>query len=170
MLFTFSGLRMLDPHDHEACIEQALHDAERICQERGVRLTRLRRRVLELIWRDHEVVTAYELLDALRALDPRAKPMTIYRALDFLLENGLAHRIESANGYTRCETPSATESATESCQFLICERCGLVEEFNSAPLVRNLKTQAEARGFVARRHTVEVRGACAGCDSGGPVR
>ncbi|MEJ2130790.1 MAG: Fur family transcriptional regulator, partial [Gammaproteobacteria bacterium] len=122
---------MLDPHDHDACIQQALDDAERICRERGARLTEQRRRVLELIWRNHDVVTAYELLGALRVDDPGAKPMTVYRALDFLLQHGLAHRIESVNGYTRCEDPPATES----CQFLICDRCGLVEEFHDEPLM-----------------------------------
>lgn len=152
---------MLDPHDHEACIQQALHDAERICQDRGARLTQQRRHVLELIWRNHDVVTAYELLAAMQAHEPRAKPMTVYRALDFLVENGLAHRIESVNGYTRCETPSATAS----CQFLICDRCGLVEEFHSEPLVDHLETQADARGFRIQRHTMEAHGICRGCDS-----
>ena len=152
---------MLDPHDHEACIQQALCDAERICQERGARLTHQRRQVLELIWRNHEVVTAYELLSALQTYEPKAKPMTVYRALDFLLENGLAHRIESVNGYTRCETPPASES----CQFLICDRCGLVEEFHSEPLVESLKTQAEFHDFQVQRHTVEAHGICGGCHS-----
>ncbi|MHA1109066.1 MAG: transcriptional repressor, partial [Alphaproteobacteria bacterium] len=86
-------------HDHKRCIAEALAAAEEICARQSVKLTDLRRRVLELIWDRHEPVRAYDLLDQLRAGRRSAAPPTIYRALDFLLEAGLIHRIESLNAY-----------------------------------------------------------------------
>ncbi|MBM4202103.1 MAG: hypothetical protein FJ189_12570, partial [Gammaproteobacteria bacterium] len=89
-------------HDHDDCIHRALASAERLCAERGVRFTPVRRRVLELIWRSHEAVKAYDLLEQLKTFDPAAKPTTVYRALDFLREQGLIHRVESLNAFIGC--------------------------------------------------------------------
>lgn len=149
----------VDEHDHEACVAQALVDAERICLSRGVRLTGRRRRVLELIWRNHEVVTAYGLLEALQEEDPKAKPPTVYRALEFLQENGLVHRIESMNGFTRCEMPGDNSA----CQFFICTRCGCVDELHSPQLVTLLNEACAKAKFSPRSHTIEVRGLCSAC-------
>ncbi|WP_338031756.1 transcriptional repressor [Ectothiorhodospira shaposhnikovii] len=80
-------------HNHTACITSALSSAERLCQSRGVRLTPLRRRVLEKIWQNHEAIKAYELIHQLSSADHTVKPPTVYRALDFLLAQGLIHRI-----------------------------------------------------------------------------
>ena len=148
-------------HDHDACVASALAAAERICTLRKSRLTPNRRRVLELIWSSHDVVGAYDLLAALQKEDPAAKPPTIYRALEFLLELGLIHRIESANGFTRCEAPEGSHV----CQFLICDECGLVEELHSSKLASALEAQAEDAGFEPTFQTVEVRGRCRGCVS-----
>ncbi len=146
-------------HDHEACIADALAAAEAICAERNARLTPNRRRVLELIWDSHGVVSAYDLLAEMQKEDPSAKPPTVYRALDFLMDLGLVHRIESSNGFTRCEAPLRHRV----CQFLICDGCGLVEELHSRPLSDNLARQAAAVGFQAEYQTVEVHGRCARC-------
>lgn len=146
-------------HDHEECVSDALATAERICAERGARLTPNRRRVLELVWDSHDVVGAYELLAELQKDDPAAKPPTVYRALDFLLQLGLIHRIESANGFTRCEEPAAHDA----CQFLICDDCGLVEELHSRPLQDELAGQARSQGFAPSYQTVEVHGRCSRC-------
>ena len=146
-------------HDHEQCIANALATAERICGQRGVRLTPNRRRVLELVWQSHDVVGAYDLLAELQKTDPSAKPPTVYRALDFLLEHGLVHRIESVNGFTRCEEPLEHGS----CQFLICDDCGLVQEMHSRPLSEDLAAAAAEQQFDAHFQTVEVHGRCANC-------
>ena len=146
-------------HDHEACVSQALADAERICVRRGSKLTSRRRRVLELVWESHDVVTAYQLLESLQKEDPKAKPPTVYRALDFLQENGLVHRIESMNGFTRCEDPGHATSG----QFLICTACGSVSELQAPKLVELLDAACKRRGFSAHAHTIEVRGTCSDC-------
>ena len=146
-------------HDHEHCVAQALADADRICLARGVRLTDRRRRVLELIWRNHDVVTAYQLLEDLQREDPKAKPPTVYRALEFLQDNGLVHRIESMNGFTRCEDPGHASSG----QFLICTQCGAVAELQAPGLVEALNDACVAQGFTPRSHTIEVRGRCGDC-------
>ncbi len=148
-------------HDHDACIADALDAAETICAERNARLTPNRRRVLELIWDSHGVVSAYDILAELQKEDPSAKPPTVYRALDFLMGLGLVHRIESNNGFTRCEAPLRHRV----CQFLICDGCGLVEELHSRPLFDNLAAQATALGFQPEYQTVEVHGRCARCAS-----
>ena len=92
-------------HDHDHCIETALGDAESVCIERGVRLTVLRKRVLEIVWQSHRPLGAYAILDVLAADGRRAAPPTVYRALDFLQENGLVHRIASMNAFVGCPMP-----------------------------------------------------------------
>lgn len=153
----------MNKHDHEACIAQALADAERICLSRGARLTDRRRRVLELIWRNHDVVTAYELLEQLQREDPRTKPPTVYRALEFLQQIGVVHRIESMNGFTRCEDPGHATSG----QFLICTDCSSVEELLAPRLVATLNRACQQKNFEPRSHTIEVRGRCGACAAAG---
>ncbi|MDZ7825889.1 MAG: Fur family transcriptional regulator [Gammaproteobacteria bacterium] len=148
-------------HDHDTCVADALAAAERICGERSARLTPDRRRVLELVWGSHDVIGAYEILAELQKEDPSAKPPTVYRALDFLIKLGLIHRIESANGFTRCEEPDRHRV----CQFLVCDECGLVEELHSRPLARSLTEQAEQSGFHPTWQTVEVHGLCRNCSA-----
>jgi hypothetical protein len=105
------GRLMFEPksHDHAHCIEDAIDRAELVCGARGARLTDIRRHVLELIWKRHEPVGAYDLLDELRATHRRAAPPTVYRALDFLMENGLVHRIESLERL--CRLPASGTDA-----------------------------------------------------------
>src|SRR5687767_3862769 len=93
-------------HDHALCVDDALAAAERQCAAKGARLTEQRRRVLELIWKSHAPVGAHTLLDRLREQGVRAQPPTVYRALEFLVENGLIHRIESLNAYIGCAEPA----------------------------------------------------------------
>jgi len=118
-------------HDHQGCITTALAVAERLCEERGVRFTPLRRRVLELIWSNHESVKAYDLLDAMKAFDKSAKPATVYRTLDFLLDQGLIHRIESLNAFVGCRQPERRHQLL----LLICERCHTVDERPALELI-----------------------------------
>ena len=146
-------------HNHENCIESAVDRAVAVCAERGVRLTDLRREVLELIWRGHEPIGAYAMLEALRITHPSAAPPTVYRALDFLIEQGLIHRIESLNAYVGCAAPGDVHSG----QFLVCEACGDAAEIDDPGVGAAIIAAAAGRGFRVQRPTVEVRGLCKSC-------
>lgn len=146
-------------HDHASCVDDALAQAELNCARRGVRLTRIRRRVLELIWRRHEPVKAYDLLDQLRDEHRSAAPPTVYRALDFLLAEGLIHRIESLNAYVGCGDPSHPHRG----QFLICQRCNAVAELNDSDISNLLGGKARQMGFRVNWQTIEINGICPSC-------
>jgi Fur family transcriptional regulator, zinc uptake regulator len=146
-------------HDHSLCIDTALDRAAALCARRGARLTRLRRRVLELVWQGHSAVKAYQLL---RALDHRrgvATPPTVYRALEFLMAQGLVHRLESLNAYIGCPRPEAPHDG----QFLICDACGTVSEFTAPAIETAIAGEAADLGFEVGERTVEVRGTCRDC-------
>ncbi len=146
-------------HDHRVCVEAALAEAARICARRGVRLTPLRRRVLELLWDSHAPAGAYDLLRRLATETERSAPPTVYRALDFLLAQGLIHRIESLNAYVGCVHPDGSHGA----QFLICGDCGAAAEVHDPWVDAAIARRAEALGFAVGRKTVEVRGRCRPC-------
>lgn len=154
-LDAFKGAR----HEHRRCLEQAVATAQELCDRRGLRLTPLRRQVLELVWRSHEPVKAYEVLDSLRETRRGAAPPTVYRVLDFLREQGLVHRIESMNAYIGCGMPQQTHDG----QFLICRACGEVAEINDAAITRLLSRKADALGFRIDNETIEIRGLCLAC-------
>lgn len=146
-------------HDHESCIERAIAGAVAVCAERGARLTRLRRRVLEILWQSHRPLGAYDILEVLRGDGRSSAPPTVYRALEFLLENGLVHRIASRNAYVGCCRPGHSAAG----QFLICEACGAAAEVSDARLEQAIGSTAESAGFAASEHTVEISGRCPNC-------
>jgi len=147
-------------HDHRHCMDQAMELAEALCARRGARLTALRKRVLALVWRSHNPVGAYELLDSLKNEDKRsAAPPTVYRALDFLLEHGFIHKLESINAYIGCHQPRQPHSVP----FLICKSCGRAVEMEDERATRLLTEQAQALGFRPLAQTLEVHGRCARC-------
>jgi Fur family zinc uptake transcriptional regulator len=146
-------------HDHGHCIEDALDRADSVCAAQGARLTELRRAVLELVWRGHEPVGAYALLDALRHAHPNAAPPTIYRALEFLTAQGLIHRIESRNAYIGCDHPERPHAG----QFLICAKCSSAAEIDDPSITRALAKSAGGLGFAVTRQTVELSGLCPSC-------
>lgn len=146
-------------HDHNLCVEDALERADALCGAQGARLTALRRAVLELIWRGHEPVGAYALLDDLRGSHANAAPTTIYRALDFLAAHGLIHRIESLNAYIGCDHPERPHTS----QFLICARCSTAAEIDAPQVTKALARKADEIGFAVTRQTVELSGLCPAC-------
>ena len=148
-------------HDHRHCIEAALAAADAVCAERGVRLTELRRRVLELVWRSHRPVGAYDLLEALGEERRRAAPPTVYRALDFLMEQGLVHRIHSLNAFVGCAAAGDHHTA----QFLICSDCGDATEFDDPGLDGAFERLGAERGFSVRSRVIELQGRCARCSA-----
>lgn len=151
----FPGAR----HDHAHCIDGALRQAEAICAQRGARLTKLRRRVLELIWASHAPVGAYEVLRRLSREHERAAPPTVYRAIEFLSAHGLIHRIESLNAFVGCGDPADDHVG----QFLICDDCGTAAELQDRRISKAIRDGARKTGFAVARSTVEVRGLCPGC-------
>ncbi len=146
-------------HNHKDCIRDAVRAAEELCAARGLRFTPLRRRVLELVWQSHKPVGAYELLDLIKAERGAAAPPTVYRALDFLLENGFVHRLESLNAYVGCDHPDAPHAA----QFLICNSCRRVAEMSDGAIERRVSNRAADAGFRSERQTLEVMGTCEAC-------
>lgn len=136
-----------------------LTQAEAMCGQRGERLTPLRRRVLEILLGSERPLGAYEILDQLRADGRGGGPPTVYRALDFLLHNGLVHRLATLNAYTSCPHPDRHHSA----QFLICTRCRRVRELGSRELAEHIRTEASRQGFCAASEIVEIQGRCNYC-------
>ncbi|MFT5521976.1 MAG: Fur family zinc uptake transcriptional regulator [Enterobacterales bacterium] len=146
-------------HDHSNCIENAIEIAEDLCEKNGLRFTKIRRRVLELIWNNHEAIKAYDILELLQKDDVSAKPPTAYRALDFLLEHGFIHRIESLNSYIGCPHPEHTHNF----QLLICNNCGLVKEMDKPDLSKKLNNYADEYEFKLVSQVIEVHGLCKDC-------
>jgi len=146
-------------HDHQECVSSAVEAADELCTRRRIRLTKLRRRVLELVWGGHAPIGAYEILDVLRGERRGAAPATVYRALDFLMENGLVHRIESLNAFFGCGAPRNTHSG----QFLICRACDMVAEMDDGEIAGVLSRNAAKFGFRVDRQTVELTGLCPAC-------
>ena len=148
------------PHDHSHCVHSALSEADALCAQKGLRLTALRRRVLELVWQSHKPLGAYDILAVLSEQDGRrAAPPTVYRALDFLLENGLVHRIASLNAFIGCSHPEHPHQG----QFLICRACSAAIELEQAAISNAIVSAAAGVGFIVESQTVEVVGLCAGC-------
>ena len=148
-------------HDHGRCIDDAVRAAARLCQQSGERLTPLRRRVLELVWESHRPVGAYELLQRLQEEKGKAAPPTIYRALTFLQEQGLVHRIESLNAYVGCDHPEDSHRA----HFLICHDCGEAAEIRDRDFAKALGRVGRRAGFMVDRETVELQGLCPRCQN-----
>ncbi len=177
---------MFFPHDHGACIEAALTRAEAICRTRGLRLTPLRRRVLEILLAGHRAMGAYAVLEALGRDGPgAAQPPVAYRALDFLVAHGLAHRIERLNAYVACSHGAASGAGAagggtgggtgrggmaHAPVFLICQACGAVAETAWQPRRSVLGRAARAAGFRLEQVLSEALGTCPACQEGGAGR
>ena len=146
-------------HDHDHCMADALREAERVCAQRGERFTPLRRTVFELLWSSHKPVKAYDLLAQLALTHDRPAPPTVYRALDFLQEAGLVHKLESLNAYIGCGEPGRRHQG----QFLICEECGVVAELDDQVLTSMIGTNAKKIGFKVNDETIEISGLCRQC-------
>src|ERR1700722_20250767 len=149
-------------HGHGRCTVDALLHAERVCARRSQKLTRVRRRGLEELLSSHRPLGAYEVNKELSKNMPPPAPITVYRALDFLMENGLVHRIESRNAFLAC---AHDHDATAMVAFLICERCGSVGEVPAAPVAQSLNAAARSTVFTPRLSIVEITGVCAHCQN-----
>jgi len=149
-----------DEHDHEHCVAEAIATAVRICRERGLRFTEQRRRVLELVWNSHKPVGAYDILDSLNLAGRKVAPPTVYRALDFLIEANLVHRLDSLNAFVGCPDPSSSHTG----QFLICRNCRSVAELDDGDIEDMIRQRAAILGFTAIHQTLEIEGTCRTCE------
>ncbi|MFT6915210.1 MAG: Fur family zinc uptake transcriptional regulator [Motiliproteus sp.] len=148
-------------HDHGHCIDQALSRAQRLCKQQRARLTPVRQRVLELIWQSHRPLGAYQILEQLSRDGFNSAPPTVYRALEFLLEQGLAHRITSLNAFIGCSHPEHHHQG----YFLICRDCGSTQELQQETLDVHLKQAAAAENFIIESQIVELGGLCPSCQA-----
>jgi len=147
-------------HDHDRCATDALAHAEALCTARAQRLTPIRRQVLQTLLGSHRPLGAYEIIDRMRDGAATTPPITVYRALDFLREQGLVHRIESRNAFIACIW---RHDAGDPVVFLLCEQCGAVGEAGSAVLTDAVKVAARSAGFVPKTPVIEIPGICAHC-------
>ncbi len=140
-------------------VESLANRAKQICDQKGARFTSIREKVFRLLANTQAGVGAYELLEQLKQTEPAAKPATIYRALEFLTEQGFIHKIESSNAFLLCHHFEHQHPA----QLLICSQCGQVEELHSAVLFKEFSALAKAKGFQIKQQTIEARGLCHRC-------
>jgi len=150
------------PSSRRATVADRLNVADAVCTQRGHRLTPIRRKVLELLLRHGRSLKAYELLNEMRAIHPGAAPPTIYRALDFLLAEGLIHRIDAVNAWAAC---SDIEGSRHDL-LIVCTGCGSVAEIDAPDLSRQLSACVAAMGYVPATHEIEIRARCANCQQG----
>jgi Fur family zinc uptake transcriptional regulator len=146
-------------HDHQRCASTAIAHAESRCAARAQRLTPIRRQVLEALLTSHKPLGAYEIIERL-AGDSRPAPITVYRALDFLRDNGLVHRIASRNAFVACVHNHAGDDLVV---FLICERCGAVGEAPGGGVAEALKASSRTAGFSPKSPLIEIAGICSHC-------
>lgn len=148
-----------ETHDHADCITTSVATAESYCASHGLRFTPVRRKALEILLQEHRAIGAYEMLDRLRDAGFGSQPPVAYRALEFLVSNGFAHKIEGLNAFIACAHPGASHSPA----FMICRSCESVAEAQSTDARSTLGDAARATGFQIERTLVEAVGLCPAC-------
>ncbi len=156
------GSHGFDQHDHTACRIGGLSEAESRCAQAGLQLTPVRRRVLEILYEQHKALGAYDILERLRQEGLGSQPPVAYRALDFLVTHGFAHRIERLNAFVACHHPAESHAPV----FLICRGCSTVVEGVAEIPAGNLGRVAQETGFLIERTVTEAEGLCPTCQSG----
>lgn len=152
-------VRGFEPHDHVGCIADAIATAEQRCAKRSLRLTDVRRQVLEILLQEHVALGAYDILEHLRKAGFKSQPPVAYRALDFLVTNGFAHKVERLNAFIACSYPGESHSPA----FMICRSCDVVAETRSTPVKGTLGAAARSAGFRIEQTVVEAEGLCPAC-------
>jgi Fur family zinc uptake transcriptional regulator len=146
-------------HDHAHCAHDALERAEALTLASGARMTQVRRRVLEILLEEHKALGAYDVLARLAKEGFGNQPPVAYRALEFLVEQGLAHRIQRLNAFTACTHPGQDHAPA----FLICRLCHMVAEAEASAARTALDAEAARAGFQIERSTIEALGLCPNC-------
>ncbi len=146
-------------HDHHSCIAGGLAAVDAECKTRSLQFTPVRRRVLEILLKEHRALGAYEILDKLREEGLGSQPPVAYRALDFLVANGFAHKLERLNAFIACTHPGTHHVPV----FMICRECGSVAETNARSAKDIIGTFADDAGFQIERAVIEAEGICPNC-------
>ncbi len=141
--------------------EQLFNKARAFCEHKGARFTPLRAKVYQILLEEDASIGAYDILDKLKLIEDSAKPPTVYRALDFFLEHGLIHKVESTNTFKACHHFGCSHPV----QFLICDTCGDVQEISSEGVKETLESQAKESSFQIHTQTIEAHGLCINCQS-----
>jgi len=150
----------MNSHGHEAMGSAWAAEVENACASKGLQLTALRRRVLAILSRSAAPLGAYAIIDEMARLEGKPiAPPTVYRTLEFFLDNGFVHKIETRNAYAPCEHFDHAHQGV----LLLCEKCGRSNEIESAPVARVLEEAAASAGFAPHRQMVEVQGLCRDC-------
>ncbi|MGE0765963.1 MAG: Fur family transcriptional regulator [Hyphomicrobiaceae bacterium] len=153
-------------HDHGPCLAEVIERAQAAFDTTGLRLTELRRRVLEEVAGSHKAIGAYDVLERLSARGGRRlAPISVYRALDTLVAAGVVHRLESRNAFFACH---AAHAANRRQIVLACDTCGSVAEVSGARVFEGITAAADAVGFRTQQALVEVSGLCKACDGARP--
>jgi len=148
-------------HDDTTCIESALARAEKLCHDRNLRLTELRRQVFTLIWQTQKPIGAYALMKQLQASSDRKQvaPPTIYRAIDFLIQHGLIHKVHSLNAYFGCPNPLREHHDA----LFICSNCGHTVEVPNNSIQHAINLSADQHNFQVEQQMLEISGRCHNC-------
>ncbi|MEO1639325.1 MAG: Fur family transcriptional regulator [Pseudomonadota bacterium] len=147
------------PHDHKSCVSTALQTAEAYCAANGLRLTPVRRKVLEILLQEHKAMGAYAVLERLSEEGYGSQPPVAYRALDFLVTNGFVHKIARLNAFIACAHPGSEHAPA----FMICRSCDTVAEASTALPSGALSSAAQETGFRIEQTVIEAEGTCPAC-------
>ncbi|MVO17270.1 transcriptional repressor [Parasedimentitalea maritima] len=148
-----------ETHDHSSCINDCVAVVDKHCKAEGLQLTPVRRRVLEILLQEHQSLGAYEILDRLREEGMGSQPPVAYRALDFLVKHGFAHKIERLNAFIACSHPGQSHTPV----FMICRECSAVAETHTDLDKGQLGQLARDVGFQIECSVVEAEGLCPKC-------
>jgi Fur family zinc uptake transcriptional regulator len=146
-------------HDHSQCVDQVMDAADSYCAANGLRFTPVRRKVLELLLEEHRALGAYKIMELLGDAGFGTQPPVAYRALDFLVEHGFAHKIERLNAFVACVHPGEKYSPI----FMICRSCQSVAEVHASLESGILGEAARANNFLIDKVTIEAEGICPSC-------
>lgn len=150
-------------HNHHSCIDQGVKAAQARCAREGLQFTPVRQRVLEILLAEHRALGAYDILEVLRSEGRGSQPPVAYRALEFLVRHGFAHKIERLNAFIACAHPGAQHTPA----FLICRSCDHVAETHVDLSGGPLGEAAETAGFAIERTVIEALGHCPNCREAG---
>lgn len=154
-----SGKVAFQTHNHAICVSDAIKQVEKLCREQSLRLTPVRRRVLEILLEEHKALGAYDLLDRLNAENLGSQPPVVYRALDFLMSNGFVHKLQRLNAYVACGHLNDAHTPV----FMICQSCNSVAEADIGENLGPIDKAADAVGFSIEHQVIEADGLCPAC-------
>ena len=146
-------------HDNKSCSKSALQAAEKHCINKNIKFTPIRRKVLEILLQEHRAIGAYAILEHLREAGFSSQPPVAYRALDFLVEHGFAHKVERLNAFVACTHPGSEHTPA----FMICRQCDAVAETETKSSGFDLSKMEKSSGFKIEQTVIEAEGLCNSC-------